>query len=76
MDRLTMYYIVCGIWIVLGVWAIVEAVQLKIHWIYKILLVLLSMVLAPVAFALTMWIKWRLNKKDPDKKNKPGGKKS
>lgn len=76
MDKLTMYYIFCGIWIILGVWAIVEAVQLKIHWIYKILLVLLSMVLAPLAFGLTMWIKWRLNKKDPDKKNKPGDKKS
>ena len=76
MDRLTILYIVSGIYIVLGIWAIVEAFQLKIHWSYKLGLVVSSVVLAPLGFGLTMWAKKKnKGKQDPPKKKKPDAKK-
>jgi hypothetical protein len=71
--------VVTFIYLTLAVCSIVTLFQLKkISPVYKGILFVLSIIFPPLGFGLTMYTKWKSNKKkeaDPPKKDKPGDKK-
>jgi hypothetical protein len=71
MNRMDILYLISAIYTVIGIWGAVEAFFLKIHWGYKVGLIVLCILGAPVGFGLTMYVKVRTRKK---KKNPPKNK--
>jgi hypothetical protein len=75
MNRMDILYLISAIYTVLGIWGAVEAFFLKIHWGYKFGLIVLCILLAPVGFGLTMYVKYRTRKKNPPKNKEDKNKK-
>jgi hypothetical protein len=75
MDRMTILYIISTVYTVLGIWGAVEAFFLKIHWGYISGLMVLCVLLAPLGFGLTKYVKYRTRKKKGGRPKKKRGKK-
>jgi len=65
MDRLHFIFYLSILYDILSVWGVVQAVLLRLHWLFLVLLVILLIVFPPLGFGLTMFVKYRIRKKKP-----------
>jgi hypothetical protein len=72
MDRLTFLYLIAVLYDILSVWGVIEAVLLRLHWGWLLLLMVLLIFLPPVGFGMTMFCKYIIwkKKRGPRKKKK------
>jgi hypothetical protein len=63
MDRLTLLYLIAILYDILSVWGVIEAVLLRLHWGWLLLLMVLLIFLPPAGFGMTMFCKYIIWKK-------------
>lgn len=63
MDRLTIIILISLLYDILSDWGVVEAVLIRLHWGWLLLLMGLLIFLPPVGFGMTMFCKYIIWKK-------------